>query len=154
MNQVLARGASPSGPGRATHAKAYQRNYPLVWWARNPRYLTYMVREASSVSLALWLLLMLRQLDQLRKGPEAYARFVRRLRSPFWLLFNIVNLGLALLHSYTWLSLTAQVLPVPQGLPRPAPETMRRGLFGTWALISLAVALPFLFGGFFRGRKR
>jgi fumarate reductase subunit C len=153
MNEVLTRGPSPSGPGRATHPQAYQRRYPLIWWYRNPRYFTYMLRELSSVSLVFWLLLMLRQLDQVRKGPEAYQRFVRGLRSPFWLAFNLFNLGLALFHSYTWLALTAQVLPTPQGLPRPKPEQLSRGLFGAWAAISLAIALPFLFGGLFRRRK-
>lgn len=154
MNELLRRTSSPSGPGRAAHPKAYQRRFPLLWWNGNPRYTVYMLREASSVTLAVWLLLMLRQIDHVRKGPEAYAAFVNRLRSPFWLAFNIANLGLAVLHTYTWLSLTAQVLPFPPGLPRPKTEQVHRGLFGAWALISFAVSIPFLFGGFARSRRK
>jgi fumarate reductase subunit C len=153
MIELMTRGATPSGPGRATHPKAYQRKMPLLWWKGNPRYTLYMLREASAITSAIWTLMFLRQVGQLRKGPAAYHRFVRGMRSPVVLLFNLVNLGLALLHSYTWLKLTAEVMPLPPGVPRPKPQQLRIGLFATWAVISFLIALPFFFGGL-RGKGR
>ncbi|MFQ5520995.1 MAG: fumarate reductase subunit C, partial [Candidatus Methylomirabilia bacterium] len=87
----------------------YYPKLPATWWLRRPAYFRFMMRELSSVFIAVFLVVLLIELYQLAQGPAAYAAFVATLRSPGWLAFHVVALAFALYHSVTWLALTAVV---------------------------------------------
>jgi fumarate reductase subunit C len=130
-----------------------QPGLPFGWWNANRRYTIYMLREASSVFVALWALRFLVQLGRLRRGEEAYEGFVRAQRRPLSVLFNLVSLAFAVLHSVTFLQLAGVVQTVRLGQRKLPPEQVTAGAFASWAAASLTVIGALLVGGL-RGRKR
>lgn len=92
------------------------------WWRRNPYYVRYMIRESSSIFLAIYSVILLVGLLRLVQGPAAYEAWLGALTSPFSILFH----GLALLtvsyHAYTWWKVAPKTAPDLRIAGRPLPE--------------------------------
>ncbi|MBI2555627.1 MAG: fumarate reductase subunit C, partial [Candidatus Rokubacteria bacterium] len=84
---------------------------------------------------------------QLRQGPEAYAAFLAKLRSPGWIAFHLVALAFALYHSITWFNLTAVVQVVRLGERQVPPRLVAAANFLLWGVVSLVILFFFLLGG-------
>jgi fumarate reductase subunit C len=129
---------------RPEPAKLYHRKMPATWWLKKQSYFLFMLRELSSVFIAIFLLVYLCQISQLTQGPEAYVAYARKLSSPGWILFHVVALIFALYHSVTWFQSSAVVLPLRIGehlISRPIVMALH---VGAWAVVSLAVLILFL----------
>jgi succinate dehydrogenase subunit C len=129
---------------RPDPAKLYHRKMSATWWLTNRSYFLFMLRELSSVFIAVFLVVYLCQIYQLSKGPDAYVAFTQKLSSPGWLLFHLVALLFALYHSFTWFQSSAVVLPLRIGerlISRPIVTTLH---VGAWVMVSLIVLVLFL----------
>jgi len=129
---------------RPDKSKLYHRKMSAAWWLKKPSYFFFMLRELSSVFIAVFLVVFLVQLYQLTHGPEAYAAFAHKLSSPGWLAFNLVTLLFALYHSITWFQSSAIVLPVRIGereLPRNLFVALNVAALGVVSLIILVLFL-------------
>lgn len=129
---------------RPEPSKLYHRKMPATWWLTKQSYFLFMLRELSSVFIAIFLIVYLCQIYQLTQGPQAYIAFARKLSSPGWILFHLVALLFALYHSVTWFQSSAVVLQLRIGerlIPRPFVMALH---VGAWAVISLAVLILFL----------
>jgi fumarate reductase subunit C len=136
-------------PGR--YVPVSRPGLPPAWWRVNRRYSLYMLRELSSVFVALWSVRLLLQLDQLRRGRDAYDAAVAAQRRPQWIAFHLLTLFFAALHSVTFL-IAAGKGPTLHLRGRRVPErAIAAGAFGGWAVASLAVLVVLLFGG--RGKR-
>ena len=130
----------------------YRPRLPWAWWQRNRRYTLYMLRELSSVFVALWSALFLVQLSRLRRGKDSYERFVAAQRSPGWMAFHLITLLFALLHAVTWFQLTGVVMSglaqkVRLGGRKLSAEQITAVSFADWAATSLGILLALLLGG-------
>ena len=132
---------------RSERAGLYYPKLPATWWLRRPNYIRFMFRELSSVFIAIFLVVFLVQIHQLGQGPEAYAAFVEKLRSPGWIAFHVVALAFALYHSVTWFNLTAVVQVVRLGERQVPPRLVAAANFGLWAVVSLVILFFFLLTG-------
>jgi fumarate reductase subunit C len=56
---------------RPDPAKLYHRKMPATWWLTKWSYFLFMLRELSSVFIAVFLVVYLCQIYQLSQGPEA-----------------------------------------------------------------------------------
>lgn len=119
---------------RPDPSKLYYREVPATWWLKKKSYFLFMLRELSSVFIALFLLVYLYQIYQLTQGPEAYVAFSRRLSSPGWIFFNLIALLFALYHSITWFQSSAIVLPL-----RVGERELPRNLFVALNVVALVV---------------
>lgn len=129
---------------RPDKSKLYYPKMPATWWLRKPSYFLFMLRELSSVFIALFLVVFLIQIYQLTRGPEAYVAFAQRLSSPGWVIFHLVALAFAIYHSITWFQSTAVVLPLRLG-ERAIPAGVVTALhIGAWIAISLVILILFL----------
>ena len=129
---------------RPDKSKLYYARLPATWWLKKPAYFLFMLRELSSVFIAVFLVVFLVQIHQLTKGPDAYAAFAQRLGSPGWIAFHVVALLFALLHSVTWFQSTAVVLPLRLGerdVPRVAVFAIN---IGAWIAVSVVILILFL----------
>jgi len=129
---------------RPDQSKLYHRKMSATWWLKKPSYFFFMLRELSSVFIAIFLVVFLVQLYQLTHGPEAYAAFAHKLSSPGWLAFNLVTLLFALYHSITWFQSSAIVLPLRMGereMPRNLFVALNVAALGVVSLIILVLFL-------------
>jgi len=106
------------------------------WWLRNPRYLAFQLREAGGVVCALYGLLLLNLLMQLREGESAYVAFLTMLRTPPVLYLNGVLFGLVLWHAISWFMLIGKAQPV-QLTRKPLPW---KAVFGINVVLWLGVS--------------
>ena len=95
---------------------AYDWHMPSGWWLKKKNYLLYMLRELTAVFAALWVVLFLAMLPQLKTNPAV-------MRSPIWIAFSLIALLFVLYHAFTWFNLMGAVLyfrpgtaPIPGGL--------------------------------------
>jgi fumarate reductase subunit C len=124
---------------RPDKSKLFYRELPRSWWLSKQSYFLFMLRELSSVFIAIFLVVFLVQLNQLTRGPEAYAAFARKLSAPGWILFNLITLLFALYHSITWFYSSAIVLPLRIG-EREIPRTLFVALnIGVLIVVSLVI---------------
>ena len=129
---------------RPDKSKLYYTKPSLSWWLTKRSYFLFMLRELSSVFIAIFLIVFLIQLYQLTRGPEAYLAFAQRLSSPGWLIFNFVVLLFALFHSITWFQSSAIVLPLRIG-EREVPRNVVVALnIGALIVVSLVILVIFL----------
>jgi fumarate reductase subunit C len=129
---------------RPDRSRLYHRKMTATWWLRKKSYFLFMLRELSSVFIALFLVVYLVQIYQLTKGPDAYIAFTQKLSSPGWILFHVVVLLFAVYHSVTWFQSSAVVLPVRLGEHLVSRQTVTALHIVAWAVISLAVLILFL----------
>jgi len=116
------------------------------WWLRNPRYLAFQLREAGGVVCALYGLILLNMLIQLRDGESAYAAFLNLLRTPPVLYLNVVLFVLVLWHALTWFMLIGKAQPI-QFTRQPLPWKVVFGInVLLWIGVSSAVVY-LIFGG-------
>ena len=124
---------------RAERAGLYYPKISSIWWLRHPSYFRFMMRELSSVFIAIFLVVFLVELHQLSRGPQAYAAFLETLRSPGWIVFHVVALAFAIYHSVTWLKVIG-VVQVVHVVERLVPARLvTAGAFGAWAGASLVL---------------
>ncbi len=119
---------------------AYRRAMPSTWWLRNRAYCLFMVRELTSVPIAVYLILLLLMVRKLAAGREAYEAYLRFLATPGMVAFHLLALAAALFHAVTWINITPKVLVVRFGEQR-VPATMIAGVnYAAWVVASILIA--------------
>ncbi|MCZ6690886.1 MAG: hypothetical protein O7H41_14935 [Planctomycetota bacterium] len=121
-------------------AKPYRRAMPGDWWLKNPRYFFFMIRELTSVFVALFVILHLIYLMMMAtKGAAGQAQAL--ISSPFMINLHVVILVFALIHSISWLALVGRLQVVQLGEKVVPPRWVTAGAFAGWFVVSAAVAL-------------
>ena len=82
------------------------------WWLKNPFYVRYMIREATSVFVAIYALVLLAGLWGLVSGETAYNNWLATMSNPVALLFHIIAITAALYHTVTWFNVSPKVAPI------------------------------------------
>ncbi len=127
-----------SAPG-PTREGLYYPKLPATWWLRRPNYFRFMLREVSSVFIAIFLVVFLVEIHQLSQGPEGYSAFLETLRSPGWIVFHVVALAFALYHSFTWFNLTAVVQVVRLGEYQVPRRLVAAANYGLWVVLTAVI---------------
>ena len=136
-------GGEMSGP-RPDKSQLFYQQMPATWWLRKLSYLLFMLRELSSVFIAIFLIVFLFQIHQLSSGSESYIAFSQKLSAPGWIFFHIITLLFALYHSVTWFYSTSVVLPLRIG-GWEAPRNLLTALnIGAWIVVSFIILFAFL----------
>ena len=116
--------------------------YPKMrptWWLSRPWYIRFMIREVTSVFIAIFLVILLIEVRKIAQGPEGYAAMVAKLRAPGWIVFHAVALAFALYHTVTWFMATGVVQVVRIGDRQVPPGLVVAGTFVAWAAVSLFI---------------
>ena len=128
------------------HPRLYRRRVSVWWWLESRAYTGFVLRELTSVFVALFALVTLSEIRSLARGPEAYARFLARLESPLFLVFHAVALLFVLFHSITWFNLAPKAMVVRLGGKRMPDAFVAGSNYAAWLLLSAAVAFFLLRG--------
>jgi succinate dehydrogenase subunit C len=109
---------------------------PGNWWTRKRHYFLYVVREFTSLPLAIWLLWLLLQIY----SSSSYQTLMKQSR-PAFAIFSIICLPFALYHSWTFLSLAGSIIHFKL-LDKPVPaRAIVASQFALWIVASVVVAL-------------
>ena len=92
------------------------------WWRKNPYFVRYMIREGSSVFLAIYTVILLVGLYRLTQGEAAWDAWRAALMSPGSLLFHWLALLTVGYHAYTWWLVAPKTAPDLRIAGRPLPE--------------------------------
>ena len=110
-----------------------------------------MLRELSSVFIAIWSVVFLLQLGKLGRGRAEYDSFVAQQRRPGWVAFHLVAFLFSLLHAVTWFQLSGVVLSGMAQKVRVGGERSRAHDYG-WQLRELGRRVARHPGGTAAGR--
>ena len=106
--------------------KTYVR--PMAgWWRRNPYFVRYMIREGSSVFLAIYALVLLVGLYRITQGQAAWEGWLAAMTRPISLLFHWVALITVGYHAYTWWKVAPKTAPDLRFRGQPLPELVITG---------------------------
>ena len=116
------------------------------WWLRNRRYVSFQLRELGGVVSAIYGLMFLNMLQQLRAGESAYTSFLDLMRTPPLLYVNLVLFALVMWHAVSWFMLIGKAQPI-QFTEKPLPWKVVFGInVLLWIGVSGAVVV-LIFGG-------
>lgn len=94
------------------HPRWYRTRMSTYWWLGRWPYVKFILRELSSIFVAIFVLMTLLQIRALGRGPQAYQAFQDRLGTPAALVLNIIGLFFVLFHTITWFNLTPKAMVV------------------------------------------
>ncbi len=111
----------------------------MYWWLGQRQYLKFILRELSSVFVALFVVETLFQLAALKNGPQAYLDFQSFLESPFVIALNVVALLFVMFHAITWFNLAPSAMPVRLGGKRVPDFLVAAPSYVMWVAVSVFV---------------
>ncbi len=128
------------------HPKWFRRRVSVWWWLKSGPYVFFVLRELTSVFVALVAFLLLALVRAVAEGPEAYARLLVRLQSPLFIVLSGVAFLSVLFHTVTWFNLAPKAVSVCLG-GKKVPDWAVAGLnYAAWLFLSGAVAFILLRG--------
>ena len=130
----------------AYHPRWYRRRMSVWWWLKNPAYTKFVLREVTSVFVAFFAMLYVWQLRAVAEGPDAYARFMARLKTPPFLILDAVAFLFVLFHTITWFNLTPTAMVVRVKGKRVPDRIVAGSNYVVWVLVSGIVAWIFTRG--------
>ncbi len=122
------------------HPRWYRPRVSVYWWLGQRQYLKFILRELSSVFVAVFVVITLLQLRALSKGPEAYARLQHKVQNPAVIGLNVISLFFVLFHTVTWFNLTPRAMPIRFRGKRLPEALIAAPNYAVWLVISVAVA--------------
>ena len=122
------------------HPKWYRPRVSVYWWLGEWHYLKFILRELSSVFVAVSVIETLLLVRALRNGPDAYAYFLQALQNPVVVFLNVISFFFVVFHAITWFNLAPSAMPVRLG-GRRVPEVMVAApSYVAWIAISAFVS--------------
>ncbi|MHC4448129.1 MAG: succinate dehydrogenase/fumarate reductase transmembrane subunit [Planctomycetota bacterium] len=118
----------------------YRTPLPWYWFTRKRGYWKFMLREATSVFIAGYLVWLLVWLARLGSGPEAYPAMMESATSPAGTLLHLLAIAAAVYHSVTWFNLTPRIMPMYVKEDR-VPDVWAAVAMGylPWGLVTLVM---------------
>src|SRR6516225_5130397 len=97
------------------HPRWYRPRVSVYWWAGEWHYLKFILRELSSVFVAICVIETLCLIRALNNGPESYANFLQTMRNPLLVILDIIAFFFVVFHAITWFNLAPSAMPVRLG---------------------------------------
>jgi fumarate reductase subunit C len=122
------------------HPKWYRTRKPIFWWVYQWPHVRFILRELTSVFVALYALILLFQIRALAQGPEAYMAFVAWLKTPASIVLHLVVFVAVIFHTITWLNLAPKAIVLHAGKKRVPATVITLSNYIAWAVVSLVIA--------------
>lgn len=129
------------------HPRWLRRRMSTYWWLGRRSYLTFILRELSSVFVGWFVVFFLWLARAVSQGEAAYRQFLDWSGSPLVLLLNVVTLLFLVFHAITWFNLAPQAMVVRIGSNRVPGFLIAASNYGAWAVVSALLAWLLLGGG-------
>jgi fumarate reductase subunit C len=133
-----------SAPHTPYHPRWHRSRVSVWWWLEKPAYALFVLRELTSVFVALFALLTLAEIRAVARGPDFHAAFLARLAQPPVIAFHAVALLFVLYHSITWFNLAPKAMVVRLAGRRVPDAVIAGSNYLAWLALSAAVAFVML----------
>jgi fumarate reductase subunit C len=117
-------------------ARYYRRRMPLLWWARRRSYAIFMLRELSSLFVALFVVELLLLVRAVARGAAAYQNSLDGMAHPAVIALNLVALAFVLLHAVTFANLTPRAMVVRVLGRRVPARALLAGVYLGWLVVT------------------
>jgi len=117
----------------------YMPGISIFWWMKRKPYVLFILRELTSIVVAVYVLFTLYMVYTLNQGEPAWQSLLACLETPLSITLHVVALAALLFHSFTWfwIAPTAVVLRIGG---RRVPDGVIIGMnLMMWAVLSLAI---------------
>jgi len=122
------------------HPRWYRPHVSVYWWLGEWHYLKFILREISSVFVAVFVVETLLLIHAVRQGPVAYEHYLHSMRNPAILLLNMVSLFFVVFHTITWFNLAPSAMPIRFGGRRVPDLLVASPSYVAWVAVSAVVA--------------
>jgi fumarate reductase subunit C len=102
-----------------------------------------MVREFTSIPIAIWVILFVVETSRVGGGRTGYQPF----GGPLWIGFSLICLVFALWHSVTFLGLAGRIIRIPLGDRYVPPRFIVGAMFGLLAGATVIIGALLVLGG-------
>ena len=119
--------------------RPYIRPVPTSWWLKRRAYFLFILRELTSVFIAVFLILFLILLYQLSLGRQAYEAYLDFLATPGMIAFAVVALIAALYHTVTSMGFLPNIIVVRFGEYRVPAIAYTLLTYSGWIFVSLFI---------------
>lgn len=122
------------------HPRWYRPHVSVYWWLGEWHYLKFILRELSSVFVAICVIETLMLVRALGEGPEAYSHFLQGMQNPLVVLLDVVSFFFVVFHTITWFNLAPSAMPVRLGGRRVPDVLVAAPSYVAWVVISAFVS--------------
>lgn len=119
--------------------KMYHRKMSIFWWTDRKPYVKFIVRELTSVFVAVYAVILLFKINALSQGPEAWEAMLASLSTPFSVTLHVVILFFLIFHSITWFMLAPSAMVLKMGKKRIPGAAIILANFFMWIVLSAGI---------------
>lgn len=124
-----------------TPPKPYHRPMPRDWFLMRRNYKLFIVRELTSVFIAVYLIVLLVFLASL-DSREEFTAMLETFKSPLWWVIHAIVFIAAAWHAITWFNLTPQAMPMFIGEKKLAgPLVSIATGYVPWIILSIVIMM-------------
>lgn len=117
----------------------YIEPVPRWWWLKTAPFRRFVLRELTSLFVALFSVILLLFLFALSRGRDHYEGFLNWLDLPLVMVGNVVTLVAVLYHTATSIQLASQIQEVRLGDKVVPRSSVMIGMTGAWIVVSAVV---------------
>lgn len=117
----------------------YHRKMSIFWWTGRKPYVKFIVRELTSVFVAVYAVILLFKINALSQGPEAWEAMLASLSTPFSVTIHVLILFFLLFHSITWFMLAPSAIVLKIGEKRIPGTAIILANFFMWIILSAGI---------------
>ena len=121
------------------HPRWYRPKVSVYWWLGEWHYLKFILRELSSVFVAVFVIETLMLIYALRRGAVHYEHFLHRMQNPFVVALNVIAMFFLVFHTITWFNLAPSATPVRLGGKKLPDFMVSAPAYVAWIVISAII---------------
>jgi fumarate reductase subunit C len=121
------------------HPRWLRQPVSTYWWLHKWSYAAFILREASCVPVAWFVVYLLMLVSAVGQGEAAYRAFLAWSATPGILTVNIVSFAFIVLHAITFFQATPQALVIHLGRRRVPASLVGWAHYGALVVASAAV---------------
>ena len=129
------------------HPRWLRQHVSTYWWLGRASYFAFILREASCLFVAWFVVYLLLLVRAVSVGPAAYEAFLAWSAEPGILLLNIVSFAFLVLHAITFFDAAPQALVVHVGGRRVPGRLVAALHYAAWLAASVIVFLVLVTSG-------
>jgi fumarate reductase subunit C len=123
------------------HPRWLRRHVSTYWWLENASYFAFILREASCLFVAWFVVYLLLLVRAVTDGPASYSAFLAWSAQGSIVALNVVSFAFLVLHAVTFFVAAPQALVVHVGRKRVPGNLVAASHYAAWAAVSVLIFL-------------